>query len=91
MKNNITFPPYFSFIKQNRTIEQALAIFNQRLQDAETVFKKYSHEFENRNCPICGAVDYYSLEPFHKTYGVVKCHQCTSVYVNPCPSYDALN
>ena len=91
MKNNITSPPYFSFIKQNRTIEQALAIFNQRLQDAETVFKKYSHEFENRNCPICGAVDYYSLEPFHKTYGVVKCHQCTSVYVNPCPSYDALH
>ncbi|MBT6600236.1 MAG: class I SAM-dependent methyltransferase [Nitrospina sp.] len=91
MKNNIPLPPYFSFVKQNRTIEQALSIFNQRLQDAETVFKKFSHEFENRNCPICGAGDYSSLEPFHKTYGVVKCHQCTSVYVNPCPSYDALN
>jgi len=81
---------YVDFVKKNRSIEQAERVFQQRIDDAKEIFAEFSGSFEMRPCPVCGHEAYAALDSFHETYGVVQCEQCTSQYVNPCPSLDAL-
>lgn len=85
------FPPYVSFIKQNRSIEHATEIYNQRIADAKQIFEVFSDEFQNRSCPVCGSDENEKLDAFHNSYGVVKCSICSSTFVNPCPSLKALS
>jgi 2-polyprenyl-6-hydroxyphenyl methylase/3-demethylubiquinone-9 3-methyltransferase len=85
-----SLPNYISFIKQNRTIEQATEIYNQRISDAEDVFKKFSHTFQDRACPACGSNRAHRLPDFHYTYGVKECGACRTRYVSPSPSLEAL-
>jgi 2-polyprenyl-3-methyl-5-hydroxy-6-metoxy-1,4-benzoquinol methylase len=88
MKKN---PSYISFLKENRTKSQAEAIYNQRIKDSEEVFNKFSDEFIERVCPVCGEQEYTPLEKFNGQYGVVSCVKCSSNYVNPSPNLDALD
>ena len=81
---------YVDFVKKNRSIEQAERVFQQRLDDAKEIFAEFSDAFEMRPCPVCGHEGFTNLDSFHGTYGVAQCQQCTSQYVNPCPSLDAL-
>jgi len=83
-------PKYVSFLKQNRTKEQAEEIFNQRINDAKEVFEKFSLSFSDRKCPACGSNEKRGLELFHDKYGVVECDHCLTRFVNPCPSIEAL-
>ena len=53
--------PYISFLKQNRTAEQAEAIYRQRIADALLVYEKFSGDFVTRACPGCGGGDYVEL------------------------------
>jgi len=84
-------PLYKSFLKENRTRAQAEEIFLQRIKDSIEVFNKFSNNFYKRACPICGEHQFDELEKFHDTYGIAKCTKCSSIYVNPAPSNDALD
>lgn len=84
-------PTYVSFLKQNRTREQAQAIYAQRLADARLVFDLFGSEFVSRPCPVCGHEDYTETDPFDERYRVARCDRCTALYVNPAPGSDALN
>ena len=84
-------PSYISFLKENRTKSQAEEIYNQRIKDSEEVFNKFSNEFINRVCPVCGEQKYASLEKFNGQYSVVSCVKCSSTYVNPSPNLNALD
>lgn len=74
----------------NRTIEEARAIYEQRLSDAREVFQRFSEQFQIRNCPFCGSSTHEDEAPFLDLYGVVRCRGCQSRYINPCPSEEAL-
>lgn len=78
-------PAYVSFLQQNRTREQALAIYEQRIADALAIYTEFSHAFVERCCPCCGAQERADLEPFQGIYRVAKCMRCTTAYVTPCP------
>lgn len=84
-------PNYISFLAENRTKPQAEKIYNQRIKDSEEVFEKFSDEFVERPCPVCGEQEYTTLEKFNQQYGVASCVKCSSIYVNPSPNLDALN
>lgn len=84
-------PNYISFLKENRTKEQAEAIYNQRIKDSEEVYKKFFNDFIERECPICGETEYIECEKFNGQYGVVRCVKCSSQYVNPTPNLEALD
>lgn len=83
-------PTYMSFLTQNRTAEQAAAIYRQRIADALLIHEKFSGSFIERECPCCGGSSPIPLENFHETYGVAKCGVCATLYVTPCPSPEAL-
>lgn len=82
--------PYMSFLKQNRTAEQAESIYRQRIADALLVYERFSGDFVTRVCPCCGDSNCLELERFHDAYGVAKCARCTTLYVNPCPPPEVL-
>ena len=84
-------PSYISFLKENRTKAQAEVIYNQRIKDSEEVFKKFSDQFIERVCPVCGEQESSELAKFNGQYGVVSCNKCLSTYVNPSPNLDALD
>ena len=84
-------PSYVSFLKENRTKEQAEEIFKQRIKDSEEVYKKFSNQFIKRVCPFCGEPEYNECEKFNGQYGVVSCARCSSMYVNPTPNLEALD
>lgn len=91
MSDRIIAQPYFSFLKQNRTAEQAEAIYRQRIADALSVYDKFSSTFVERDCPCCGGRDFFQLERFHGAFEVVKCARCTTQFVNPCPTPEVLD
>lgn len=74
----------------NRSFKVAKEIFEQRIKDAMYTYSKHSNHFSIRPCPICGSIEFTEMEPFHGTYGVAKCNVCSSLYVNPCPSTEAI-
>nr|VFJ60535.1 MAG: Methyltransferase domain-containing protein [Candidatus Kentron sp. DK] len=82
---------YISFLKENRTREKAEDIYNQRISDARDVFDMFKSEFIERDCPICGSGNKNELPRFDWRYGVVLCEACQTMYVDPCPSFNALN
>lgn len=90
LKNKENEFPYRKF-SENRSFEEAIEIYNQRIEDAITIYNKFSSEFIIRPCPFCQSGKYEELEPFHDRYGIVKCKRCNSIYVNPCPTQEALN
>jgi len=89
VKKNI--PSYISIFKENRTKAQAEEIYNQRIRDSEEVYRKFSNDFFERDCPVCGAIEYNELKRFNQQYGVVSCVKCSSMYVNPSPNLEALD
>lgn len=80
----------FGRFAQNRSENDAQRIFKQRIDDAVVIFNKHKSTFEERNCPFCGGSKNIALQNFHDTYGVSRCGMCTSVFVNPAPSLEAL-
>lgn len=86
----IPFPHYVSFLKQNRTFDQANQIYQQRISDAQEIFTKFSRTFFSRDCPACGSSLKRDLPPFQNIYLVKACNSCLTQYVDPCPSLEAL-
>lgn len=84
------FPRYVNFLKENRTKEQAIEIFENRIKDSSEVYSKFKQNFFERDCPVCGNNDNRSLPNFHDRYGVKECLFCTTKFVSPCPAMDAL-
>ena len=89
MKSMVRYK-YIEFSKVNRSMSEALKIYNQRVEDAVLVHDKFSHEFIDRECPVCGLRQSVEIDRFHDTYGVARCQHCMSVFVNPCPTVEAL-
>lgn len=85
-----TNPEYVSFTSVNRTLDDALKIYEQRIKDALDVFSRYKQDFYERDCPVCGGKENQEIDKFHDSYGIVKCNRCASVFVNPCPTLEAL-
>src|SRR5438094_225977 len=75
---------------QNRTVEEAERIFEQRIRDALDIYRRHHRQFVTRNCPVCGSSRYHARERFHDAYGVAQCDWCASLFVNPAPSLAAL-
>jgi 2-polyprenyl-6-hydroxyphenyl methylase / 3-demethylubiquinone-9 3-methyltransferase len=86
-----TLPKYISFLKENRTLEQAKEIYHQRIEDSQEVYNKFVKDFITRDCPICGSNEHEELERFNGQYGVVSCAKCASMFVNPSPNLEALD
>lgn len=74
----------------NRSLEEAREIYEQRITDALEIYAKYRSSFIQRDCPFCASTKYYDVEKFHNTYGVSKCKRCNSLFVNPAPSLESL-
>ena len=83
-------PEYVSFISTNRSLCDAIKIYEQRIKDALDVYSVFKDKFYLRPCPVCGKTDNQEIDKFHGTYGIVKCDFCASVFVNPCPTLDTL-
>lgn len=77
-------------IDSYRSISDAEKLYNQRIEDSLTIYNKYNKEFIIRKCYICGSDNYTNLEKFHEKYRIVKCDICGNIFVNPCPSEQAL-
>ena len=84
-------PKYISFLKENRTVEQAKEMYHQRIEDSQEVYNKFAKDFITRDCPFCGSNEHHELERFNGQYGVVSCAKCASMFVNPSPNLDALD
>jgi 2-polyprenyl-6-hydroxyphenyl methylase / 3-demethylubiquinone-9 3-methyltransferase len=80
---------YFKF-SENRSEKLAHLIYEQRISDSLDIFKKHKNNFYDRNCPFCDSSLYDPIEKFRGSYGVAKCKQCSSVFVNPVPNQKAL-
>ncbi len=83
-------PKYVSFTSVNRTLDDALGIYKQRIKDALEVFYKFKDDFKFRECPVCGDNENHEIDKFHGAYGIVKCNRCASIFINPCPTLGAL-
>lgn len=78
--------------EENRTYEDAVNIFNQRIEDAKWIYDKYKEKFIVRSCPCCGNNENKLQQSyFHDMYNVVKCGVCGAYFVDPCPPQEALN
>lgn len=74
----------------NRSLEEALEIYNQRISDALWIHEKHKNYFITRPCFLCGKSDFTKVDKFHDAYDVVKCNVCMTKSVNPVPSEEAL-
>jgi len=83
-------PEYISFTNTNRSLSDAINIYEQRIQDALDVYSMFGNKFYLRPCPVCGKTDNQEIDKFHGAYGIVKCDYCASVFVNPCPTLNTL-
>ena len=82
---------YISFIKENRTIEQARDIYDLRISDSRIVFDRFSKDFYERTCPVCGSEEQINLAKFDDRYDISQCKKCLTRYVNPAPNLEALD
>jgi 2-polyprenyl-6-hydroxyphenyl methylase/3-demethylubiquinone-9 3-methyltransferase len=89
-RGELIFPRYVNFLKENRTKEQAIEIFESRIKDSYEVYSKFKQNFIERDCPVCGNNDNRNLPKFHNRYEVKECLFCTTKFVSPCPGLDAL-
>lgn len=76
--------------EENRSLETAIAIYEQRIKDAQVIYQKHKENFIERNCPICSSTLKINQEDFHQTYKIVKCRACGSIYVDPAPNSAAI-
>jgi len=83
-------PDNLDFFSKNRTKEEALEIYNQRIADAKIIYEKFHKTFTKRNCPYCLSTEYLPSDKFLDLYEVAHCLSCDSLYVNPCPSPESL-
>lgn len=81
----------YSKFESNRSLEEALNIYEQRIADAKSNYVKHNTSFKLRPCPFCGDDRYDLLDEFHESFKIAKCKQCGSEYVNPCPSKEAIS
>ena len=79
-----------SSFEENRSLNTAIEIYDQRIKDAQEIYQKYKANFIERNCPICSSPLKINQEDFHQTYKIVKCKVCNSTYVDPAPNLDAI-
>ena len=77
---------YISFLKENRTIEQARDIYDLRISDSRIVFDRFSKDFYERTCPVCGSEEQINLAKFDDRYDISQCKKCLTRYVNPAPT-----
>ncbi len=82
--------PYARFA-QNRSVEEAARMFEQRIRDAIDIYKRHHELFTIRHCPYCGSDKSVELEKFHGAYGISRCEMCAGPFVNPAPGLDALD
>ena len=82
---------YTDFFLENRTKKESLNIYNQRIEDAKIIHEKFSDTFVNRTCPYCLSDEFKNTDKFIDLYDVAKCVKCSSLYVNPIPSPEALS
>jgi 2-polyprenyl-3-methyl-5-hydroxy-6-metoxy-1,4-benzoquinol methylase len=80
---------YYNF-SSNRSVTKAKKIFEQRIEDANYIYKKHKGNFVSRVCFLCGENDFTKLQKFHGTYEITKCNVCASESVNPVPCEEAL-
>lgn len=80
---------YHSF-SMNRSMQEAMDIFHARIEDAIEIFDKFGHTFQHRNCPICASNDFHFGDKFLNRYTISVCNVCSSEYVNPAPTNEAL-
>jgi 2-polyprenyl-6-hydroxyphenyl methylase / 3-demethylubiquinone-9 3-methyltransferase len=81
---------YYSFL-DNRSVNFAERIFQQRLSDAKYIYNKYSKDFITRVCPYCESDQFKKVDEFHNMYSISKCRKCNSSFVNPVPSIEAIS
>jgi len=72
-------------------MSDATAIYQQRIADSREVYQRFSAQFRERDCPICGKKSKKPESKFDERYQIVRCDWCNSAYVDPCPSYAALD
>lgn len=77
--------------EKNRSMDKAIEIYEQRIEDAQLIYQEYSKCFVERNCPFCSSESKAGQDDFHQTYKVVRCKTCNSLYVSPAPTADALD
>ena len=82
---------YTRFEQTNRSFSECKKIFEKRLEDAADVYNKFSSDFLDRECPVCGSEQSREIDKFHHSYGIECCERCCSVFVNPCPPLEALS
>jgi 2-polyprenyl-6-hydroxyphenyl methylase/3-demethylubiquinone-9 3-methyltransferase len=75
---------------ENRSIDLALDIFQQRIVDAKEIWHKFSADFILRNCPVCNYDDSDELEKFIDLYPISKCKRCQTVYSKLTPNFNAI-
>jgi 2-polyprenyl-3-methyl-5-hydroxy-6-metoxy-1,4-benzoquinol methylase len=78
-------------VTTNRSIEDGIAMYKQRIIDAEIIYEKFSATFRNRDCPVCGNAHYSYLDKFINKYILVTCDRCGTLYNNPSPTEEALD
>lgn len=80
----------YAKFETNRSVEEAVKIYSQRIADAKIIYEKHKDNFVVRACPFCGGTSQDDRETFHETYHVVRCRKCASDFINPCPSKEAI-
>ncbi len=76
---------------ENRSIPQAIELYEQRMRDAEEIYARFHAQFVERGCPACGRCKYSNAKRFLGKYGVAVCAFCQTQFVNPCPDSQALS
>jgi len=82
--------PLTRFTATNRSLNEALAIYKQRITDALDIYERHHMTFIDRPCPVCGDRRHSELESFHGAYHIALCCRCATPYVNPVPGSEAL-
>jgi 2-polyprenyl-3-methyl-5-hydroxy-6-metoxy-1,4-benzoquinol methylase len=80
----------FRRFEENRSLDEAMRMFRQRLDDARAIYMTYHDSFVARPCPVCGALAGEDADRFHEMYRIQRCARCACMFVNPAPSLDAL-
>jgi len=75
----------------NRSVDEALKIYKQRIADALMIHQKHKQNFVQRSCFLCGESGFTEADDFHGSYKVMRCDTCASYSVNPAPNEEALN
>lgn len=81
LKNNSYANLKLNPLEKYRNADFGISIDKARKQDAIEFWHKYNKEFTARPCPSCTAIETVKLENFANYYPLVKCNNCTLVYI----------